>query len=168
MEINVRLQQFEFAIMPPTSVVQMSEYKNYSGGCHLPLMQVNIDFAKGKLLLEGDWGFMVYANKHARPEWLSHYKGRVTIDVSLYPAAAIDLLDPFNSGIVLPADGTINNGRIVNSCSGLVILDKLSGSQKIGGHGWDIIFYLYDYHLDECEIKFKLPVYLNVTNPNNN
>jgi hypothetical protein len=168
MEVNVNLQQFQFAIMAPTSVVKMGGHKNDCGACHLPLLHVNIDFAKGRLLLDGDWRFMVCANKHARPEWLSHYNGRVTIDVSLYPAAAIDLLDPFNNGIVLSADGRINNGNIINSCSGLMILDRLGSFQKNCGHGWDITFYLYDYHLDECEIKFKLPVYLNNANETRN
>lgn len=163
MEINTKLQQFEFAIMTPVSVMETIEQKNYNSICHLPLMRVTIDFAKGRLLLDGDWRFMVYANKHAQPEWLSHYKGRVTIDLSLYPAAVIDLSDPFNNGIVLPADGTIHGGNMMNSCSGLVILDRPSSSKKNGCHGWDITFYLYDDRKDECEIKFKLPVYLDNT-----
>ena len=168
MKTTTLLQRFEFAIMPAASLVSLYENENYPVSDHLPLMRVNIDFAKGRLLLDGEWQFLVSANIRARSGWFSYHKGRVTVDVSLFHSSVIDLSDPFSNGIVLTADGLINDGSSINSCSGMVVLDKLTTPKKSGYHGWDVTFYLYVYQEDKCEIKFKLPLYLNPVNEINN
>src|SRR5687767_10864955 len=150
MERNANLKQFEFTIMPRASVVELVEHKVHPRVCYLPLMQVKVNFAKGRLLINVEWAFIVSSNLHARPEGLARYKGRVTIDVSLFPAAVIDLLDPFNDGMVLPAIGIIRDSKITNRCSGLLTLDKFTGYEKDTAHGWDITFYVCDHHRPEC------------------
>src|SRR5688500_280699 len=110
MKTTTLLQRFEFAIMRAASLVSLYENENYPVADHLPLMRVDIDFAKGRLLLDGDWQFLVAANVHARSEWFSYHKGRVTIDVSFFQSSVIDLSDPFSNGIVLTSEGLINDG----------------------------------------------------------
>jgi hypothetical protein len=164
METNANLKQFEFTIMPRASVVELVEQKLHQTAFHLPLMQVKVNFAKGKLLVNAEWAFIVSSNVHAKQGGLSRYKGRIAIDVSLFPAAVIDLLDPFNDGMVLPAIGIIKDSKISNRCSGLLTLEKFTGYKKEAAHGWDITFYLCDHHRPECEIKLKLPLYFKDTN----
>lgn len=161
MNTDILLQRFEFAIMPAASLVSLYENENYPVADHLPLMRVDIDFAKGRFLLDGDWQFMVSANVRSRSEWFSYHEGRVTVDLSLFYSSVIDLSDRFSDGLVIVAEGLIKDGSSINACSGMVILDKSTHPQKSGYHGWDITFYLYDYQEDKCEIKFKLPLYLN-------
>lgn len=161
MKTNTPLQRFEFAIMPAASLVSLYENENHPVADHLPLMRVNIDFAKGRFLLDGDWQFLVSANIRSRSAWFSYHEGRVTVELSLFYSSVIDLSDPFSDGLVMVAEGLINDGSSINACSGMVILDKLTHPEKSGDHGWDITFYLYDYQEDKCEIKFKLPLYLN-------
>ncbi len=168
MKTATLLNRFEFAIMPSASLVSLYENEQHHVADHLPLMRVNIDFEKGRLLLDGDWQFLVSANVRARSEWFNYHKGRVTVDLSLLHSSDIDLSDPFSDGLVMVAEGLIKDESSINSCSGMVILDKLTHSKTAGYHGWDITFYLYDYKKDKCEIKFKLPLYLNTTNEINN
>ena len=164
MKTPTPLEGFEFAIMPAASLVSLYENENYPVADHLPLMRINIDFAKGKLLLDGEWQFLVSANIRARSEWFAYHKGRVTVDVSLFRSSVIDLANPFSNGIVLTGEGLINDGSSINSCSGMVILDKSTDPTESGYHSWDITFYLYDYQEEKCEIKFKLPLSLNNVN----
>lgn len=168
MKTTTLLHCFEFAIMPAASLVSLHGNENHPVATHLPLMRVNIDFEKSRLLLDGEWQFLVAANVRARSKWFSYHEARVTVDLSLFHATVIDLSDPFNDGIVIVADGIINDGSSINSCSGMVILDKSAHPQKPGYHNWDITFYLYDYQEDKCEIKFRLPLYLNTVNEINN
>ena len=168
MNITTPLSRFEFAVMPAASLVSLHENENHPIADHLPLMQVDIDFGKGKLLLDGDWQFLVSANVRARSKWFSYHEGRITVELSMFHSSVIDLSDPFNDGLVIVADGLIKDDSSINSCSGMVILDKSTNPGKSGYYGWDITFYLYDYQEEKCEIKFKLPLYLNTLNEINN
>ena len=168
MNSDIILEQYEFVLMSPEAMVSAADKTKYTAEKQSPLLRVNIDFQKGKFFLDGDWNFLMAANRYALPHWHAHHKGRVNIDVSLFPSTSINLSDPYANGIILPGEGNIQDGKGLTACSGMVILDKVNIPQNRRSYAWIITFYLYDYQIEECEIKYRLPVYLSDTSNNHN
>lgn len=162
MQTKNLLHVFEYAVIPSVSLVSLAKTAKHPVAEHLPLMQVRIDFEDGKLILKGDWHFLMASNRQADPSWFSFHSGRVTIEADIYPTGVIDLDDHNNDGSVFPVQGIVKDGNNFNSCSGLLLLDKIEN------HEWSISFFLYDYEVDNCEIKFKLSVYTTSRNANSN
>jgi len=153
------LRQFAYSI--PASAYILSELKlNELKAEHLPLLNVFIDFENGNLKLEGDWLYMMASNKLNKETCYTYHKERVKIKSAIFPALAINLDDPNNEGLAFAIDGKITDSESSSACSGLMVIDNIRGSdgQPIGY--WNISIYLYDIQLVDCEIKFKLPVYL--------
>jgi hypothetical protein len=159
MKKPVLLKQFEYSILPSVFALAGAK-KKCTVAEHLPLMKVAIDFENGNLKLEGDWHFMMVSNKHNEPNWYNYHKGRVQIETAIYDSFTINLADPGNDGLVFPLDGTIKEGGFLGSCSGLLVLDNVRGLNGLISDQWNISFYLYDLQFNDCEIKFKLPVYI--------
>jgi|SRR5688500_1374317 len=162
------LSNFEYVVVPSISMISFVKTAGDPVAEHLPLMLVKINFEYGKLVLEGDWRFLVASNRHADPFWFSLHSRRVGIEAKIYPAGVIDLDEYKNDGLVFAVEGIIKDGSSLNSCSGIIVLDKIRMLTGIPTHKWDISFYLYDYQVDNCEIKFKLPVYTTSGKRNNN
>ncbi|HMF72070.1 MAG TPA: hypothetical protein VK616_11370 [Flavitalea sp.] len=162
------ISSFEYTAVPSVTMASFVKTARRPVAGHLPLMLVKINFKDGKLILEGDWHFLVASNKHTNPYWFSLHSGRVGVVADIYPAGVIDLDDYNNDGLVFQMEGIIKDGSSLNSCSGLIVLDKIRTSTGISTHKWDISFYLYDYEVNNCEIKLKLPVYTTNDNRNNN
>ncbi|MEP7374273.1 MAG: hypothetical protein ABI675_12835 [Chitinophagaceae bacterium] len=161
------LKQFNYSI-PSSALVLTGMKQNHIAAEHLPLMNVAIDFENGILKLEGDWPFMIASNKHNEASWFGHHRERVKIETTIYPAFAIDLNDPESDGLVFPLEGNIKDGNQPGSCSGLLVIDNVRRNNGLIGNHWNISFYLYDAQFDDCEIKFKLPLYQTLFNENNN
>jgi hypothetical protein len=161
------LKKFEYSI-PPTSHIVSGLKENHVVAQHLPLMKVSIDFDKKHLKLNGDWTFMVDANKHNQESWLRVQRGRVNIETAIYTQGKINLNDPYSNGLVFPLEGNIKDANCTSQCSGLLILDNVNFNKNQINNQWHISFYLYDSMLDDCEINFKLPVYQTTFNENNN
>ena len=161
------LKQFGYSI-PPSVVALMGVKKNNIVAEHLPLMKVLIDFEYGNLKLEGDWHFLMGSNKHNEARCFSNHRERVQIETTIHASAPINLDETENNGLIFPLDGTIKDGDYLTACSGLLILDSVPGSDKLTGSQWNISFYLYDLQFDNCEIKFRLPVYTTISNKSSN
>ena len=161
MEQKNLLGLFEYALMPASSHVAIAESANYCVPMHLPLLHVCIDFDKGELFLEGDWPFLVASNRHSSSSWLAYHAGTVSVQATIKPAGNIDLDDDLNDGLIFPVEGIISDRNNINLCSGMIILDKIRSNKKNSHHGWDISLYLYDLQVENCEIKYRLPVYTN-------
>jgi hypothetical protein len=74
----------------------------------------------------------------------------------------INLADEKNDGVVFILKGNIKDiSNNVNACFGLLVLNKIAGPDKLKAGLWHICFYLYDNSNEECEIAFKLPVYVS-------
>lgn len=138
--------------------------RNHVTNEHLPLMKVAIDFENGILRLEGDWQFMMASNKHNEASLFTHHRKRVKIETSVCPALAINLNDQYNDGLLFVLNGSIKESTCLSACSGLLLIDKVYGSNDSISNQWNISFYLYDVQFDNCEIKFKLPVYARRVN----
>jgi hypothetical protein len=154
------LKRFEYSILS-SSIPFAGAGKNYAVSGHLPLMKVIIDFEQGNLKLEGDWRFMMSSNEYNEASWFTYHKGRVQIETDVCASSIINLGDPGSDGLVFPLDGSIKDGNAVFSCSGLLVLDNARGINGLAGNQWDISLYLYDLQFDNCEIKFRLPVFVN-------
>jgi hypothetical protein len=138
--------------------------KNHIVAKHLPLMKVVIDFENGNLKLEGDWQFMVASNKNNELGWLTYHGERVKLETDVSSSFAINLEDPRSDGLIFPLEGSIRDGNSLGLCSGLLVLDNVRDSYGLISDQWNISFYLYDSRADDCEIHFKLPVYLGSFN----
>ena len=167
MKKPVLLKRFEYSILP--SVVALAGVnKNYIVAEHLPLMKVTIDFENGKLNLEGDWHFMMASNTHSEPNWCDYHKGRVQIETGLTDSFTINLIDPRNDGFMFPMEGSIKDGNYLGSCSGLLVLDNVRALNGLISDHWNISFYLYDLQFNDCEIRFKLPIFITEADGNKN
>ena len=167
MKKPILLKQFRYVI--PTSVFALARVKkNHFVAEHIPLMKVVIDFENGDLKMEGDWHFMMTSNKHNEANWIDYHKERVQIETAIYSSLVINLNDPENDGLVFPLEGHIRDGNSLGSCSGLLVLDNARGRNGLISDQWNISVYLYDLQFNDCEIKFKLPVYTTTDNKNSN
>jgi hypothetical protein len=146
----------------------MAVKKNHIVAEHLPLMKVVIDFENGNLKLEGDWLFLMASNKYNEVRCSHNHRERVQIEATIYASAPINLDDTENNALVFPLEGTIKDADYLTACSGLLILDSVPGFHKSTGSQWNTSFYLYDLQFDNCEIKFKLPIYTTICDKNSN
>lgn len=155
------LKYFEYRIQPPAMTLAETSGKHVAIQ-HMPLMKVAFDFEKGKMKLEGDWHFMINANKHNETNWFTGNRERVRIDASILPVFPINFDDPATDGLMLPLEGKINDGESIGDCSGLIVLDAKQDNKKSGVSEYRLSFYVYDLQYEYCEINFKLPVFNNL------
>ncbi|MBX9784296.1 MAG: hypothetical protein K2X48_13480 [Chitinophagaceae bacterium] len=153
------LQKFEYSI-PATIYKMWGANEEYFPAQYQPLMSVRIDFVKG-LLLEGNWQFMVKANKHNADKWITSHRGRVQMDLSFSSSFAVELNNQTDEGFVFPMDGYLNDFQSLTELTGLLIIEKCSRTSGVITNQWNVSFYWYDCGFDVCEIKFCLPVYVN-------
>jgi hypothetical protein len=163
MKKQILLKKFEYSI-PLSALVKAGLRKNHFVAERHPLMKVTIDFENGNLTLQGDWQFMMAYNKHSEKSWYSYHKERVKIETAIYPASVINLSDPNSDGLMFPLEGKIKDGNYLSACSGLLIVDNIRGIKGFASDRWNISCYIYDLQFDNCEIKFKLPVYTRIIN----
>lgn len=167
MKKQLLLKKFEYVI--PASALSLAVVnRKYIPPAHLPLMKVIIDFENGQLKLEGDWQFMMTANKHNDANCLSFHRERVKIETSIYSKLVLDLDDPYSDGLVLPLEGSINDRSFASPCTGLLVIDNAGDSNRLISDQWAISFYLYDIQFDNSEIKFRLPLYQTMVDGKNN
>src|ERR1051325_6283570 len=118
------LKQYAFSVpMPLPARLDSIQKHNKIFNKHLPLLNVVIDFENGNFRLEGDWQFIVAANRDSETAWLTFHSERIFIDAAIYPAHSIDLQDDKNDSVILPIAGRIEEGKELGSCSGLLIVD---------------------------------------------
>jgi hypothetical protein len=166
MKTALLLRQYMYSI-PASPMVLPATRKNPNLGfadC-LQLMKIAFDFERGRLKLEGDWKFMVAANKENKAGPFDSLRERVFIDATIYPAVPINLSDCESDGLLFPLEGSANDGLELSSCSGLVCIE--SGCLTHGPQ-WNISFYIYDSQFENVEIKFTVPVYVNTQMTTNN
>jgi hypothetical protein len=167
MKKPILLKQFKYSIPPCVNTIAGIK-KNHIVAEHLPLMKVVIDFENGNLKLQGDWHFMMASNKYNEVGCSNNHKERVQIEATIQASSPINLNNPQNDGLVFPMDGTIKDGNSLGSCSGLVVLDNVRGLNGLISDQWNISFYLYDQQFNDCEIKFKLPIFITSDSENKN
>lgn len=160
MEKKIPLSYFAYSV---TSSTVIATTKNGAGSplfsTPLPLAEIVIDFEHGHFILEGDWHFMMAANRHVEQSWFGFHRERVKIEVSIYPSMIPDLSDEKNDGLAFALDGTLKDGEGTGDCFGLLVLENAERQVGCLSSEWNITFYLYDALNDDCEIRMKLPVH---------
>jgi len=99
------------------------------------LRNVDVDFEKKCLRLVGE-GLKVHT--------------------TIYPGFGVDLSDETNDGLVFSLEGILEDGKTINTCSGLLILHNAIYRKGRHGRAWHLSVYLYDDNNDEREIRFNL------------
>jgi hypothetical protein len=165
MQTNKLLTSFEYAVMPSVTAVSIAPWVLLPIAGRTPLLQVKINFKNGEFSLKGNWHFIMASNSQAELDWYSYHTGIVEINANTY-AEAIDLEDNDSDGLVFPVEGLVKDGSSMSFCTGLIQFDKINMGK--GRHEWEISISLCDYQVDNCEIKFKLPLHLTSSNENNN
>jgi hypothetical protein len=96
---------------------------------------VDVDFEKSTLRLAGE---------------------RLKVKATIYPGFGVDLSDETNDGLVFSLDGILEDGKTINSCSGLLVLHSATDRKGRSGSEWRLSVYLYDNNNDEREIILNL------------
>jgi hypothetical protein len=154
------LSQYEYSI-PASPLVLTGLKKSNSFSEQKSLIKIRIDFVEGKFRLDGDWQFMMTSNKNNESIWLSCHRERVTIATDIYPTLAINLEEPDIDGVLFSLQGSIADDNSISFCSGLLAIDNVHNGNDFVKDQWNISFYLYDSRFEDCEISFKLPVYVD-------
>lgn len=161
MQQPILLKRFEYSI-PPSAFAIAGLNQKHESATHLPLLTVHIDFEHGKLFVGGDWHFMVNSNSNNNRKWLNYHARRVVFETEISPVMAINLSDPKCDGLIFPIEGYLKDGLSAVNVSGLLIVENKRTKSGNMSNCWNISFYIYDYQFDVCEVKFKLPLYVNI------
>jgi hypothetical protein len=78
------------------------------------------------------------------------------VNATIYTGCGVDLSDDTNDGLVFSLEGILEDGKSINTCSGLLVLHNAIDRKGQQGRAWLLSVYLYDDHNDEREIKFNL------------
>jgi hypothetical protein len=135
---------------------------------HRPLLNVVIDFEKGDLTLDGCYAFVMAFSQQDPWHRRRPKTERLKINVALDPACTIDFHDPLSNGTVCTLKGIISDEHGKSLCSGLLVIDTLGEKVGLYQEQWNIKFFLYDIQFDNCELQFKLPLFLHAFNDNDN
>ncbi|HJW17376.1 MAG TPA: hypothetical protein VJ499_09650 [Flavisolibacter sp.] len=166
MENSNKLRQFHYSVS--SSALAVSDNYIDQQADLRPLLNVVIDFEKGDLKLEGYYSFIMAFNQHYQLHRYRPKAERLNISASMHPACALDLQDPLSNGTVCTIKGIISDEQCVSLCSGLLVIDTIGEKVGLYQEQWNIKLFLYDIQFDNCELQFKLPLFLHAFNDHDN
>lgn len=152
------LKRYEYSIPAAPFVASALPGKNNKDFPeHRQLLRVVFDFENGRLRLEGDRRFIMATDESNEVDSLPSHKERLSIKATILPSMVINLNDERNNELVFALEVCINDKKLPDYCSGLMIVGKdWNGCEP----QWNIALYLYNFHASDCEIKFNLPVFV--------
>ena len=151
------LRGFEYSIVDPKRSFNKDSQKENAH--QKTLLEIKIDFHKGRFYLQGDWKFLMETNESKEDTYLDLHESDVNINMRVYPEGAIHLEDFENDGGILFLQGKVKNEYHSNSCTGMLIISRNTSSRS--NVDWFIIIYLYEYNNAFAEFKYTFPLYLN-------
>lgn len=160
MTAPLQLLKYEYS-MQPAAVASVLGNKHIYINQTLPVIHVKIDFENGKMLLEGDWQYMVKSNKHNYPVLMDLYAERVQMDLKLYTDA--EITKTTGSDTLFHLEGVLKNSTTTTYLSGLLILETHPSSTIKHHLQQSVTFYIYVSGIDFCEIRFRFPLFINTT-----
>jgi hypothetical protein len=158
-----KLRQFHYSVSSAALAVSEENHVDQPTD-QRPLLNVVIDFEKGELLLEGFYAFIMGFNPQYQLNRYRPKAERLNIRASMHPARSLDLLDPLSNGTVCKLKGIINDEHCRSLCSGLLVIDTIGEKVGLYQEQWNIKLFLYDIQFDNCELQFKLPLFLHAYN----
>jgi hypothetical protein len=123
------------------------------------MTNVNIDFEKGNLSLEGDSQLMMSETRRSRLARSAFRKGRIKINATIFPGFSANLSEIANEEFVFSLEGILEDGKSINSCSGLLVLINMADENGQGSEKWRLAVYLYDDFNGRREIKLMLTMH---------
>ena len=99
------------------------------------LRNVDVDFEKNCLRLVGEG---------------------LKVNATIYSGSGVNLSDEINDGLVFSLEGILEDGKTINTCSGLLVLHHAIAREGQSVKAWHLSVYLYDDSNDEREIRFNL------------
>ncbi|HMI63984.1 MAG TPA: hypothetical protein VK518_23870 [Puia sp.] len=78
------------------------------------------------------------------------------VNATIYSGSGVELSDELSDGLVFSLEGILEDGKTINTCSGLLVLHHAIVRKGQSGKAWHLSVYLYDDHDDEREIRFNL------------
>jgi hypothetical protein len=162
-----KLRQFHYSVSSSALAVSDENYLEQRAD-YRPLLNVAIDFEKGDISLDGCYAFIMAFNQQDQLNRRRPKAERLKLKVSLQPASALDLDDPLINGTVCTLKGIISDEHCRSLCSGLLVIDTIGEKVGLYKEQWNIRLFLYDIQFDNCELQFKLPLFLHAFNDNYN
>jgi|HubBroStandDraft_2_1064218.scaffolds.fasta_scaffold1265210_1 hypothetical protein len=99
---------------------------------------IEIDFEKGNLAIQGEG---------------------IKVKTSIYPGVSVDLSEKTNDELIFSLQGILEDGKIINTCSGLLVVYRTTQVRVRGVRDWRVAVYLYDDYDNEREIKLNLTMW---------
>ena len=163
------LHQFDYSI-PATSETYAGPLKvcGKKLASHLPLLKMKIDFLTGTMRIDADRRFIAREELHHNSGFFTSYRERVMIEAIINSSIEINLAGNICDGLLFPVEGKINDGSIICSCTGMIILEAGCNNNIIHFNTWMLNIYLYNALVENFEIKLKLPLYYASVSSHNN
>jgi hypothetical protein len=160
MKQYIPLKRFEYSV--PCSGIcakRMGSWVSDPFETHLPLLKVKIDFEKRDLYLEGKG--LIERGSVQKPEadLSASDNERISVKATISSGFSINLSDFANDELVFSLEGSLDDGKTINSCSGLMVLGNTISRNGQEGNEWRLTVYVYDDCDDEREIKLRLMMY---------
>lgn len=123
------------------------------------LVQVNIDFERRNITLDGLRQFITSPGR--RREWIKTKasKKKVSVRASICPGPGLDLSESMDNDFAFSLEGVIDDGKSLHSCAGLLLVNGTARTNGAGYREWQLAVYLYDEHNTERQIDLKLTMY---------
>ena len=156
------LKQFQINI---TSEVSFTEAcKPGKSRCvQLPKMSLMVDFEKGFMQLEAYWQYLEQINPFQKLKYSTQRKGRFSLK-STFSASGLSYSGMIkNNEFIFTTDGMLTDDTGSATATGLFFLEKKSSFKDTLTEFWILRFYFFDNRIDNCEINFSLPLFLNTT-----
>ncbi len=163
------LHQFDYSI-PASSETYAGPLKgcgkNLAG--HLPLLKMKINFSTGTMSIEADWRFIAREELLHNSGLFTNYRERIMIQGIINSSIEINLAENNCDGLLFPIEGKLNDGSIICTCTGLIILEAARNNNFKSFTKWMLNIYLYDALVENFEIKLKLPLFYASASSHNN
>ena len=147
MKHSIPFKRFDYAASSPDT------YANPTGSgdgssvdMHLPALKVRIDFEKSVLTLEEK----IVSN----PD-----NARIRVKAAIYPGFSINLSEFTKDELIFSMDGSLDDGKRINKCSGLLVFSKPIYKDGSEAGEYHLTIYLSDDFDDGREIKLRLTMY---------
>jgi hypothetical protein len=136
MQQHIPLKRFKYCISDPDAAATGKNiHDQHSIEMCTRLTTIDIDFEKGSLSFEGEG---------------------IKVKAAVYPGFDVDLSDRRNDLVVFSLKGILEDGKTINSCSGLLVLQRMAAGKCPESTEWRITAFVNDDYNDEREIKFDL------------
>lgn len=157
MKHSLPLRRFEYCVPNPGSNdMEISDIHPFE--MNFPKVNIDIDFEKKNLSLEGDSWLILDDSQNPEPAY-SLGNERIKVRATIYTGFSVSLSSFSEDELVYSLEGILEDGKSITSCSGLLVLNGAAGGKEQGGRKWYLAVYLYDDYDDERAIRLKLAIH---------